>query len=174
MLLKNLLITTLITFMATSLSYALQISDSEISDLEHTTGTLAIQENDFACFQNLECLKRNNPLNSSNLDKIVFNPDRFSQYIVEGSSRDEYVYAVYNEKGDLIRGTVVQRNIVLPNSIYKVLANDGYSSWKMIGNERVVQNFDSNSMTYKVILNRGDEVRVEYFDSKGNRKVPMS
>jgi len=174
MLLKNLLITLFLVSISATQVLSFQHSEQVLTDDVYATGTLAIQESDYACFQNLECLKRNNPFKSSNLDKVSFNPDRYKQYIIEGSSRNESVYAVYNDKGDLIKATVVQRNIVLPKSIYESLAGVEYSSWKMIGNELVVQNFDQNSMTYKVILNRDDEVRVEYFDGKGNKISPVS
>lgn len=160
--------------MLTTQALSFQHTDNGLTDDNYATGTLAIQEKDYHCYQNLECLKRNNPFKSSNLDQIIFNPDRYKQYIIEGSSRNESVYAVYNEKGNLMKATVVQRNIVLPKTIYKTLTGDEFSSWKMIGNELVVQNFDQNSMTYKIILSRDGEVKVEYFDGKGNKISPIS
>lgn len=174
MLLKNLLTFICIFAMSATQVSSFQLIEPEITDGENSTGSLAIQVSDYTCFQNLDCLKRNNPFKNSNLDQVYFNSDRYKQYIVEGSSKNENMHAIYNGKGDLIKATVIQRNIVLPKSIYDTLVTDAYSSWKMIGNELVVQNFNQNRMTYKVILNSGDEVKVEYFDRKGKKVTPLS
>ncbi len=77
------------------------------------------------------------------------------------------MYAVYDGSGDLIKATVIQRNIALPKTILRVLTSSEFDDWSLIGNELVIENFDKHSMQYKVILKNGDEIRVEYFDTYG-------
>lgn len=134
-----------------------------------TRYTLTIHEGNFSCFRDLNCLKNNNPFRNSNLDKVYPNNYRSGNYIIEGSSRNEDIHAVYNGQGELLKATVIQRNIVLPKNLSELLINDEFKSWTMIGNEVEIHDFDKNKITYKIVLSRDGEVRVEHFDSYGQR-----
>lgn len=173
MLLKNILLSTFIIALSGTDALSDRTAEANI-DTVQPAGALTIHVDNYSCFQNLQCLKDVNPFKSSNLDEIVFNPHRYEKYIVKGTSNNEDVYALYNGSGELINATVRQRNIKLPKAIYEVLISDPYSGWNMIGNELVVHNFDAKSMTYKVILSMDGEVKVEYFDHRGNLKSPLS
>ena len=173
MLLKKILLTICITVL--SATYAFSVHLSEVNaDTSTQTGSLTIHIDSYSCFQNLECLKKENPFNNSNLDEIVFNPHRYEKYIVKGTSNNEDIYAIYDGRGEMINATLRQRNIKLPSAIHEALLSDSYNTWNMIGNELVVHNFDVKSMTYKVILSMNGEVKVEYFDRHGNIKSPLS
>jgi hypothetical protein len=145
---------------------SLQASQNS-TDSEKPKNTLTITEDNFNCFQNLECLKRNNPFPNSNLSNIRLNDRRAEGYTVEGSSKNESLYAEYNYRGELVKASVIQRNIPLPRAINEVLVTGKFESWTMIGNELVIQNFDRSNMQYKVILQNGDDIRVEYFNKYG-------
>lgn len=107
------------------------------------------------------------PLNIRNLNDIRLTSNRMDRIQVNGSTDKIRMEAVYNGEGDLIQSTVVQRNIALPRSITTQLVTGEFGSWQIIGNELTVENFDKKTMRYKVILKRGEDVKIEYFDSKG-------
>jgi hypothetical protein len=173
MLLTNMIVTVLLIVM-TSAPAVSNHPTTAVFDAE-PQNRLMIQEDKFSCFQNLHCLIKDDSFNRSYRNAVRLNSNEFQKFIVEGSSKNEDVYAVYDGvSGRLIEATVIQRNIILPRSITEVLIADEYKDWIMIGNELVVQNFDKNSMQYKVVLQRGDEVRIEYFDKNGNTGNRMS
>lgn len=173
MLLKNILIAAAILVMTCTQAVALQVAIGE-SDTESPQNSLTITEKNFSCFQSLQCLINENPFKKSNLDKIRLNSNQTRNYVIEGTSKNEEVYAEYDSSGKLIKATVVQRNIAVPRSISMVLAQGEYQSYKMIGNEVVIQNFDPYSMMYKIVLQNEDEVRVEYFDRYGTPRNRIS
>lgn len=166
MLLKNILIT--ICLLALTYSPATsQQSQTDPIDGEKPRSTLTINQNNFDCFQSLHCLKRENPFKNSNLNEISLNNNRTERYIIEGTSKNETLHAVYNSYGELVKATVIQRNIALPKKITHALTTGEFEPWFIIGNELVIENFDKNRMQYKVILEHQGEVRVEYFDNNG-------
>jgi hypothetical protein len=134
-----------------------------------TVYSLTIHEGNFSCFRDLNCLKDKNPFRSSNLDEVRPASNLTGNFIIEGSSRNEEIYAMYNGRGELLKATVIQRNIVLPKNLREILINDEFKSWTMIGNEVEIQDFDKNKVTYKIVLSRDGEVRVEHFDSYGQK-----
>lgn len=166
MLLKNIILITIA--LAVSISPAIS---------QHTTGdniendtpqnTRIIVEENFSCFQSLKCLQKENPFKKSNLNEVRLNSNSTERYVVEGSSKNESMHAVYNSNGELIRATVIQRNIPTPRAITEVLATGEFKAWQIIGNELVIENFDKQTMQYKVILQNDKEVRVEHFDRHG-------
>jgi hypothetical protein len=141
---------------------------------EKATAGFAIQESNFSCFQDLQCLKKENPFKSSNLESIRLNRERYDRYIVEGNSKSEQIYAIYDRSGRLMKAEVVQRNVLLPESILFQLVSEPFDSWTMIGNEFSVKNFDRSTIEYKVILERDGEVRIIYFNRHGQRTPPIS
>lgn len=165
MLLKNLILTICLFVIASTPVSSFQMSSDEITP-NKPRKSLTIHEGNFSCFQSLQCLVRENPFPKSNLEDVRLN-NNSEKYVVEGTSKNETMYAVYDGKGDLIKATVIQRNIALPKTILRVLTSSEFDDWSLIGNELVIENFDKHSMQYKVILKNGDEVRVEYFDKYG-------
>lgn len=160
--------TTLILSMLTNVQVFSQ-HISETSDItEREKIGMAINEKDFKCFQDLQCLKVNNPFSMSNLNDFNYYSKRYESYVVNGSSRDEEVYAVYDNKGRLMRATLTQRNIKLPETIEEALSEGEFANWRVVGTELTVENFESKSMQYKVVIQNEGFVRVAHFDSDGN------
>jgi hypothetical protein len=170
---KKIITTMIAIVMLSAPAFALQNPNSASIDAEPKR-TLSIQEDNYTCFQDLQCLVSNNPFRKSNLGDIKLNTNSAQTYAIEGTSRNEDMYALYDANGKLIRSTLTQRNIILPRSITTVLVEDQFKEWTMIGNELTVQNFDRNSMIYKVVLQNGSEVKIEYFDRNGNIKAGIS
>lgn len=165
MLLKNMILTICLLILTSVPAVAQQISPNATNN-EKPRNTLTIHEGNFSCFQNLQCLIREDPFKNSNLDQINLN-NTTDRYIVEGTSKNESIFAIYSGSGNLVKATVIQRNIILPKTISRTLASAEFEEWAVIGNELVIENFNKNSMQYKVILQNGNEVRVEYFDGQG-------
>ena len=166
MLLKNIILTTCLLVLISSSAFSLQASQNS-TDGEKPKTTLTITEDNFNCFQSLECLRRNNPFPNSDLSNISLNDRRAEGYTVEGSSKNESLYAEYHYRGGLVKATVIQRYIPLPKAINEILVSGELESWTMIGNKLVVRNFDRNTMQYKVMLKNGNDIRVEYFNKYG-------
>jgi len=159
--------------MKTKLIFAQQPSSDRSSPADYRS-SLTINESNFSCFKNLHCLQRENIFRNSDLSMVRNANNRYSSYTVEGSSDNEELFAQYDQNGNLIRSTVVQRNIPLPRKINKLLASADYSDWKMIGNERTIENFDEKSIEYRLILQNETEIRVVYLDSNGENKNRLS
>lgn len=165
MLSKNILITALILVV----SYApAAFSQAPMNNsYESANSNLSVNESNFHCFQNLQCLKQENPFNNTNLDNVKLNSTT-EKYVIEGKSKNEEMYAEYNGmNGNLIKATVIQRNIILPRNIIAEITTGDYSGWTMIGNKRVIKNFWKDTIEYEVVMMKDGELRIEYFDSNG-------
>ncbi|WP_406672466.1 hypothetical protein [Natronospira sp.] len=131
---------------------------------------LTVKVENLTCFKSLRCIQEENLFFKINLDIFKNGNGRYYGYTIEGSTKNEELFAQYDHRGDLIRSNVVQRNIPLSREILIQLINEEFNSWSMIGNERVIKNFDNKSIEYKLILQKEDEIRVVYFDYKGQNK----
>lgn len=164
----KIIFTTLIVSIMTSVQvFSQQMSEPLYNTEEMQTG-MTINEDDFTCFQDLQCLKLKNPFNNSNLNEFNYNSNSYESYVINGSSRDEEVYAVYDKKGRLIKATLTQRNFRLPKAIEEALRDSEFADWKVVGSELTVENFDKRKMQYKVVLQNEGIVRVTQFDRDGN------
>lgn len=166
--LTKIIFTTLIFSIVTSAQVFSQHMSATSNNTEGTPNGITIHEDDFICFQDLLCVKKKNPFTRSNLDDVNLSRNRYQTYVVEGASRDEEVYAVYDDNGRLLKASLTQRNIKLPVSIKEALKEGSFANWKVIGSELTVENFDRRRMQYKVVLQNDDLVRVMNFDRHGN------
>lgn len=171
MLFKKAIATICLLVLISTPAVSLQVLTDETGNKKEQN-TLTITEDNFDCFQSLQCLKRENPFKKSNLDEIRLRGLESERYTVEGTSKNETMYALYNGSGKLIKANVVQRNIVLPRAIFETLSESEYTSWTVIGNELIIRDFDENRMQYKVILQNGGEVKIEHFDKNGRLNTP--
>jgi hypothetical protein len=166
MLQKTITLTICLLLAAALQANALQKNQS--TDMEvNQKRSLAYAEENFRCFQSLQCLKRENPFPNSNLGSLNLNNNRVEQYVVEGSSENGTMHAIYNSQGDLIKATVIQRDVALPKAVADVLVSGEYRNWTMIGNEIEVRNFDKDQIRYKVILQKDTQIKIEYLNRHG-------
>lgn len=164
MLFQNLLFTALI--LVTSYAPA-AFSQALDKNYKPANSQLSINESNLYCFQNLQCLKQEKPFKNSNLEDVKLNQTT-KIYVIEGKSKNEDIYAEYDgSNGNLIKATVIQRNILLPKNILVELTIGDYKSWTMVGNKRIIKNFIKDSIEYEVVLMNDGELRIEYFDSNG-------
>ena len=171
MLIKNLLVTTLILV----ISYApAAFSQSNAMDtFSDQDQKFTINESNLFCFQNLECLKSEKPFKNTDLGNIKLDGS-YSKYVIKGSTRNEQLYAEYEGKhGSLIAATVIQRNVLLPNNILTRINRGEFSDWTMMGNTRVIKNFSMDDTKYEVVLMKGNQLRIEYYDSNGMTIDPI-
>lgn len=172
MLLKIIIITAFIFGYTATGSAAFQQSTDQNEPVTPRSN-LAVHEGNIVCFQSLRCLIKENPFPKSNLKNIRLNNDPSAHYVIEGASKNEDVYAVYDGTGNLLTSTVIQRNIILPRTITETLISSEFKDWHMIANELEIKNFEKETMTYQVVMARDQEVRIEYFDRFGNQKSRM-
>lgn len=171
MLLKNLFVTAFI--LAVSYAPAAFSQSSTIDVNPDQNQSLAVNESNLFCFQNLQCLKAENPFKNSDLSNIKLDGSNL-KYVIKGSARNEQLYAEYEGKnGSLIAATVIQRNVTLPKSILVELNNGEYSDWTMVGNTRVIKNFNKDDISYEVVLMKNGELQTSYFDSNGMAIDPI-
>lgn len=170
---KIIVLTLSLIFSIATYSMAQQpASDRYSIDNYHKSTT--VNESNLNCFKNLQCIKRNNYFNGSDLSMIKNNRNRYDFITIEGSSKNEDLYAKYDHYGHLVNATVVHRNIPLPEKINRQLVSAEFSDWKMIGNERTIENFDERKIYYKVVLQNGDEIRVVSFNGNGESLRSLS
>lgn len=141
---------------------------SGVMNFTEQNSSLTISEEDFRCFRELNCLKRNTMLREKGLNVNFSSHAPSDRYILKGESKNEKVYAEYNDKGDLVKGVLVRTDVILPSEIRNRLSSGEYKDWTMIGNEITITNFDSRNTEYKVIVQKEGEAKVLYFDRKGN------
>lgn len=166
MLKKTIILTSCLLLLSALQAHALQ--NSNPTDMEVTQKrAFAHAEENFKCFQSLSCLKRENPFLNSNLGSVNLNNNRYGHYVVEGRSENGSMHAVYDNRGELIKAKVIQRNAALPKAVADVLATGEFKEWTQIGNEVEVIDFDRNKVQYMVILEREGEIRIEYLNIDG-------
>ncbi|MEX0646844.1 MAG: hypothetical protein WD139_03625 [Balneolaceae bacterium] len=85
MLLKNMILTFCLLVLLSVPALSQQIS-TDVTNNEKPRHTLTIHEGNFSCFQNLQCLKREDPFENSNLVQINLN-SLTDRYTVEGTSK---------------------------------------------------------------------------------------
>lgn len=151
----------------------LTMAQQPVND-EASPPDLTVKVDNLACLKSLQCIQKENLFVKTNLDIFRNGNGRFDGYTIEGSSENEELFARYDSRGSLLRSNVIQRNIPLSREIRKQLINEEFNSWNMIGNERMIKNFDKKSIEYKLILQREDEIRVVYFDYKGQNKTRLA
>jgi len=166
----KLLILTISLFVFTAAQTAAQQS---LTDKTSPPG-LTVNIENLNCFKSLQCIQNENLFGKSNFDILKNGNNRFEGFTIEGSAENEELIAHYNHRGNLIRSTVIQRNIPLPREIRNQLINDEFNTWNMIGNERVIKNFDKKSIEYKLIVQKEYEIRMVYFDYKGQIKTSLT
>jgi len=166
---KTIIIAILLFVFTTVLTMAQQPEINEASPPD-----LSVKMENLACFKSMRCIQKQNLFVKSNLDIFRNGNSRFDGYTIEGSTVNEELFAQYDSKGGLIRSNVIQRNIPLSREIRNQLTNEEFNSWRMIGNERMIKNFDRKSIEYKLILQREEEIRIVYFDHKGQNLTRLS
>ena len=135
---------------------------------------LTVTVENLSCLKTLQCIQKENFFGNTSFEILKNGNSRFKGYTIEGSTKNEELFAQYDSRGNLIRSNVIQRNIPLSREIRNQLINEEFNSWSMIGNERRIKNFDRKSTEYKLILQREDEIRVVYFDNKGQNKTRLA
>ena len=165
MLLKNLLITTLILVVSYAPATLAQSSNNSLDFSQ--TEILSINDSNLYCFQNLQCLKAENPFKNTDLSDIHLNGTK-EKYVIEGKSKNEELYAEYDGKnGNVITSVVIQRNVQLPRNILVELNTGEYKGWQMAGNTRVIKNFAKETTRYEVAMMKDGELRIEHFNANG-------
>lgn len=167
--------TNLIVFTILLLIYTVALAEDQKSSTDKASSNgLTVNPENLNCFKSLKCIQNEKLISNINFDIFRNGNGRYVGYTIEGFTKNEELFAQYNHRGNLISSYVIHRNIPLPRAIRIQLINDELNTWSMIGNERLIINFDNKSIEYKLILKKEDEIRILYFDHNGKNKNRLS
>lgn len=136
------------------------------AEQEKTSSMIIITEEDYPCFQSIECLKTNQKFRNIAFSEDIQFPD---EYVMSGEVTNMYLNARYDRRGNLIESTLYRKNTALPSSVRRQLVQDGLAGWTMMENEMVVNDFEAQKTEYKIVLEKDDNRQTLYFDNEGNR-----
>lgn len=142
------------------------LQDINITDKQVNT----IVEEDYPYLKNLDCIKNGYFTHQRKLGLKLRNMNRndHSFFVLNGDGKNLNIVAKYDQTGNLIEGTLVQKDIPIPQSILRfIYSDDEFDGWKMTGNEIQVKDFDPYQTEYKVSLSNGNETRVLHFREYG-------
>lgn len=139
-------------------------------DQEKTSSKIFITEEDYPCFQSIDCLKTSQKFKDRGWN-IAFKEDIQipDEYVMRGEVTNMYLNARYDRRGNLIESTLYRKNTALPSSVRRQLVQDDLTGWTMIENEMVVNDFEVQKTEYKIVLEKDDNTQILYFDNEGNR-----
>lgn len=141
--------------------------------------SIAITENDYECFQHLDCIKDNYMLslqrwNISLTDKNVSNAPN---YVLKGEAENEMIRAIYNAEGSLLEAEHIRKNTRLPNIVRNQINQPEFSDWRMTNNQIIVKDFSPEQTTYIVQLEKlqyQQEIHFNYQGEMTYRKAPIN
>lgn len=153
------------------------ITDQEIADCT-TTGSFeseresvnTILEEDYPFLKTVHCLKNRDFLNSRGWNWTLKNMSlkQVSHYVLRGKGAKIDVEATYNKAGHLVESMMRTKDTRIPQAIRQFIISDKYHGWVMIGNEKVVKDFDPYQTEYNIILSDGITEQVLNFKEYGN------
>lgn len=156
--------TILISSITISLFFLASVLPAMSQSAERTITPL--NENDFTCFQNLECACSNKDLAAKGwvftFDETVNGISQDVTAVMKG--RNISLTAQYDKNGNLTSAVYKVENIALPPQLLIHLVDDQYSGFTMIANEKMVKDFDPNKTVYSVTMQNGESVKKLTFD----------
>ena len=131
---------------------------------EPTTVLETIGEDDYPHFLNISGLKRYSNIKYNGLE-IVSN--KVGNYTLVGNGKRMKLFAMYGADGNLINGSFIKKDSLIPVFIIEHLRAYRTEDWKMAGNKTFVIDFDPLKTEYEVELQRENENRTVFFDHAG-------
>lgn len=88
------------------------------------------------------------------------------RYVLTATGTNTSCRAVYDRRGNLISSETVSRNVKLPPDVMRFIMTE-YPDWTVTEDKSTITNFDEATRFYEVTIEKGDEKKVLYFNSKG-------
>ncbi len=145
-------------------------SSSSISEFNtHPPGTIV--EEDYPYLMSIKCLKDENFLYNRgwNWKFENINPKNASHFALRGKGDGISVHATYNNEGNLVESYLKIKDTRIPPAIRRFINSDEYEGWTMVGNEKIVRDFDPYQTEYKVFLSNGKRQQELNFVDEGTR-----
>lgn len=143
------------------------VSNSEINT--HPPGTIV--EKDYPYLMNIECLQDKDFLDSRGWNWNIenMNPENATHFFLQGKGDRIHVQATYSKEGNLLTSYLRIEDTRIPPAIRRFINSDEYDGWKMVGNEKVVRDFDLYQTEYTVWLSNGKHQQELNFVDEGSR-----
>ncbi|MGB8491726.1 MAG: hypothetical protein WCE64_11780 [Bacteroidales bacterium] len=104
---------------------------------------------------------------ASDYDKPI---DHYEVYLRSADGTD--VYAVFESTGDLIKYREVDKNVALPESILKAIANSEYKGWKVNEGTEIVKSVQNKTVDHYIVrLQNGRQKKVLYYTISGEQLI---
>lgn len=117
-----------------------------------------LSDEDFACFQTVECLLTNDELKAKGwnfiIDDSVTELPQELNFNMKGAN--VFLNAAYTKEGNLIRAKYQLFNRAVPSSILNVLAEGDFKGWTVVANTLTVQDFDPATTEFVLELEKGE------------------
>lgn len=125
---------------------------------------------DYPFLKSIECLKRSDFIKSRgwNLTLKHVGGSQTTHYELRGKGPRISVKATYDKDGNLNESILRTWNTRIPPAIRLFIFSDEYNGWTMIGNEKIVKDFDPYQTEYNITLSNGLNEQVLNFKEYGN------
>jgi hypothetical protein len=137
----------------------------------HISPKGTIVEEDYPYLMNLNCLKDGNYFTSRgwNWDLKNINPKIPTHFDFRGSGSGINLMATYDNEGFLVESMLKITDTRIPPAIRRFISSGEFKGWVMVGNEKIVRDFDPYQTEYKIILSDGVTQQTLNFKDQGNR-----
>lgn len=135
----------------------------------HPPGTIV--EEDYPYLMSIKCLKDENFLDNRgwNWKFENINPENASHYALRGKGNGISVHATYNHEGNLVESHLKIKDTPIPPAIRRFINSDEYEGWTMVGNEKIVRDFDPYQTEYTIYMSNGKRQQELNFVDEGTR-----
>lgn len=147
-----------------------ECSASSISNINtHPPGTIV--EKDYPFLTTTECLEDENFLKNRGWNWILknINPEKATHYTLRGKGAGISVFATYSNEGNLLQSYLKIEDTRIPPPIRRFINSDQYQGWTMVGNEKIVRDFDPYQTEYRIYLSNGNRQQELNFVDEGTR-----
>lgn len=129
-----------------------------------------ILEEDYPYLKSIDCLKNRNFVDSRgwNFSLKHRGTGQATHYVLRGKGARINVKATYDNNGNLVESILHTQYTWLPPAIRQFIISGKYDGWVMIGNEKIVKDFDPYQTEYNIILSDGRTEQVLNFKEYGN------
>lgn len=129
-----------------------------------------ILEEDYPYLMSVDCLKNGKFLDSRgwNLTLKHIGVGEATHYTLRGKGTGINMRATYDNDGNLVESTLHSRNTRIPPAIRQFIISGKYEGWVMVGNEKVVKDFDPYQTEYIITVSDGRVEQVLNFKEYGN------
>lgn len=119
---------------------------------------LPLSEDDFACFQTVDCVLSSDELKEKGWnftidDSVTDHPQELT-FNMKGAN--VFLNAAYTKEGNLIRAKYQLFNRAVPSAVMNDLTEGDFKEWTVVANTLTVRNFDPATTEFVLKLKKGE------------------